>query len=402
MKTQTLLSVTSLLSLLATAPACSDDTTPDSGTGGGGGAAADLSAMPQVAENYADIVLASYRDALSAAQDLDAAVDAFVAEPSEEALAAARLAWKASRPPYLQTEVFRFYDGPIDDPEDGPEGLLNAWPLDENYIDYTVDAPDSGIVNDATQEITAEALLGLNEQGGEKNIATGYHAVEFLLWGQDLSTDGPGARPFTDYTTADNADRRAEYLQVVTGLIVDELSGLVDAWELDQDNYRKAFLAEAPEEQLRRILTGMITLSGFETGGERLQTAYDTRDQEDEHSCFSDNTHVDMIEDVRGIQNVYLGQYQTLAGETVGDVDASVRALIESHDAELADELTARIAESLTLAEDLEVPFDQGIVSGNDEGRAKVAALIDSLRAKQEKLLEQGFRDFGLAIPAPE
>ena len=62
----------------------------------------------------------------------------------------------------------------------------------------------------AFPEITAEALTAANEEGGETNISTGWHAIEFLLWGQDLSATGPGARPATDYTTAPNAERRGD------------------------------------------------------------------------------------------------------------------------------------------------------------------------------------------------
>ena len=234
---------------------------------------------------YAEIVHASYADSLEAAKDMDRAIQSFVDEPTEESLETAREAWLAAREPYLQTEVYRFYDGPIDNPEDGPEGMINAWPLDEVYIDYTEDEPEAGIINDPEIEIDAESLMELNEVGGEENIATGYHAIEFLLWGQDLSDDAAGMRPHTDYVAdggAPNAERRALYLVTVSGLLVEHLESLVQAWDEDGDNYREEFENAAPGEGLRRILTGMINLSGFETGGERLQAALDSGSQEDE------------------------------------------------------------------------------------------------------------------------
>jgi putative iron-regulated protein len=145
-------------------------------------------------------------------------------------MSAAKQAWLDSRDPYLQTEVYRVYDGPIDTPDDGPEGLLNAWPLDEQYIDYVVGDDDAGIIN-GDDTIDAATLEGLNEVGGEKNVATGYHAVEFLLWGQDLSETGPGERSYTDYVrdgsgTAANQDRRGTYLNVVGTMLVEHLSGV--------------------------------------------------------------------------------------------------------------------------------------------------------------------------------
>ena len=168
--------------------------------------------MTDISTTYADIVYASYSDSVTTAQDLDTEILSFLNAPSQAGLTSAQDAWKASREPYLQTEVYRFYDGPIDNPETGVEGMLNAWPLDEAYIDYTVDDSSAGIINDPSITIDADTLMSLNEQGGEENIATGFHAIEFLLWGQDLSSDSAGTRPYTDFVTdgsgtAENQDQ---------------------------------------------------------------------------------------------------------------------------------------------------------------------------------------------------
>jgi putative iron-regulated protein len=358
-------------------------------------------------DQYAEIVYASYSDALSAAEALDAAIGTFTTAPSAAGFTAAQDAWRDSRPPYLQTEVYRFYDGPIDNPEDGPEGQLNAWPLDEEYIDYIAgpNGATAGMVNDTNIPITAESITGANEEGGEKNISTGYHAIEFLLWGQDSDPAGPGARPFTDYVTGDggtmeNQDRRALYLTTASSVLLADLDSLVEAWSPDgASNYRASFVDEAPGDALTKIMSGMIILSGFETGGERLQAALDVGEQEEEHSCFSDNTHVDMIEDVRGVQNVWLGTYRPLTGAAISGT--GIRDVVAAGDADLADQITAQIAESLDLAEALEQPFDQEIAPGNAEGNARVEALIESLRA-QSDLLAQAFQLYGLErIPDP-
>jgi putative iron-regulated protein len=367
--------------------------------------------MNEASRTYVDIVTASYADSLALARELDTKVNDFVERPSQARLEAARQAWRAAREPYLQTEVYRFYNGPIDNPEDGPEGLLNAWPMDESFVDYVLDEdgePDYelGLINDRDVDIDAETLAGLNEDGGEENIATGYHAVEFLLWGQDVDEDGPGARPYTDFITGDdatapNGERRGQYLRAVSGLIVTHLEQLSEAWAAGQsDNYRAEFEAATPKQRLERILTGMIVLSGFETGGERLQTALDSHDQEDEHSCFSDNTHRDMVQDVRGIQNVWLGRYQRLDGSLVKA--KGVRDVVNAKDPALATELDQRIETSLALAEALQAPFDQEISAENPEGNERVRALITSLRTHQERLLERVFHDFGLSVPVTE
>lgn len=352
---------------------------------------------------YAEIVEATYVDSAAAAVALDSAVQAFVAAPSEAGLTTARTAWIASREPYLQSEVFRFYDGPIDNADDGPEGMINAWPLDEAYIDYVEDDPSAGVINDGTTTIDAETLMSLNEQGGEENIATGFHAIEFLLWGQDQSATGPGDRSYQDYlvsaeASAPHGDRRAQYLTVTSGLLASQLGDLAAAWGTSA-SYRTEMVAADPADGLRRILTGMIVLSGFETGGERLQTALDSGDQEDEHSCFSDNTHRDMVQDVQGVQNVWLGSYTRTDGQVVSGV--GIQKVVQDVDPDLAQHVTDKIAASLSLAKALQPPFDQEIALDNTAGRARVEALIVSLR-EQEKLLEQVFRKFKLDIPQPE
>ena len=101
----------------------------------------------QAVATYSDIAYATYTDSLNTARNLDTAINALVANPTAQTLEAAKMAWLAAREPYLQTEVFRFYGGPIDNDTDGPEGLLNAWPMDEAYVDYVEGDPSAGIIN---------------------------------------------------------------------------------------------------------------------------------------------------------------------------------------------------------------------------------------------------------------
>nr|MBP9615352.1 peptidase [Thiopseudomonas sp.] len=211
--------------------------------------AADAQAITreQVISHYADIAHATFADAHSTAQALQVAVNAFVAAPSAETQQAAKDAWLAARVPYMQSEVFRFGNALVDE----WEGQVNAWPLDEGLIDYVAGDYQYALGNDGAianiiasqsiqvgeekvdvSELTAELLAGLNELGGsEANVATGYHAIEFLLWGQDLNgtQSGAGERSYTDYLTDENCtggncERRGQYLKVVTDLLVDDLA----------------------------------------------------------------------------------------------------------------------------------------------------------------------------------
>jgi putative iron-regulated protein len=353
---------------------------------------------------YAEIVYSNYQDSLGMAGLLDEAATSLVESPSAATHDAAKQSWLAAREPYLQTEVYRFYGGPIDDETDGPETLINAWPLDEGHIDYVEGAPASGIVNDEQMTINVTTLTSANLNPGETDVATGYHAIEFLLWGQDFNADGPGERPFTDYTddasAMPNGDRRGQYLTTTSGLLRNHLEQLVDEWSPSPSgNYRAVLEAEPTADALSKILSGMIILSGFELENERLSAALDAQEQEEEHSCFSDNTHRDMIQNIRGMQNVWLGRYATLSGPDLAGT--GVRDVIAAGDAALAQSITSQIELSLSRAEALETPFDQEIAPGNAAGNARVEDLIDAL-SEQTDLLESAFELYGLnRLPDP-
>lgn len=347
-------------------------------------------AKKAVVRQYAAIVHASYSDALQGAIALDNAVEAFLKRPTAESFKAAKDAWLASRPPYLQTEVFRFYNGPIDD-ANGPEGFLNAWPMDESFIDYTKDNPKSGIIMNPEKfkEITVQLLVGMNAKDSETSITTGYHAVEYLLWGQDFNADGPGKRPHTDYVASNpTAARRGAYLRICSRLIVEQLQSLVAAWAPDQaGNYRSTFVSAPADESLSKILLGMGSLSGAELAGERMTVAYESKEQEDEHSCFSDNTPADHLYDDIGIQNIYLGRYQKTDGTILQG--ASLKSLIETVNPDLAVALDQQFTASIEAIKAIPHPFDQAIL-GEDSvpGRLAIKKAIESLRDQTTSIAE--------------
>ena len=258
------------------------------------------------------------------------------------------------------------------------EVLVNAWPLDEAYIDYVVGSPNAGIINSPADfpSIDADLIVSLNEEGGEENVSTGWHAIEFLLWGQDTSEDGPGVRPLKDYTTNANASRRAAYLATASDLLLGHLRVMVDAWAPSgSGNYRERFLALAPDDALVRIITGVGELSRGELAGERLTVAYEERSQEDEHSCFSDNTTADIIANARGVQSVLTGDYGSVSGP-------GVLALIAAEDEELAKQLEDEVRRSVTLADAIPAPFDRRLregVSDASPGRQAMLRTIVSL-----------------------
>ena len=358
----------------------------------------------QVARHYATIVEASYADSLSTARRLRWAIGVFLAQPSAAHLDAARDAWREARDWYGQTEPYRFYGGPIDE-RGGPEPRVNSWPVDESYIDYVRGRPHGGIINNRALRINARELRRLNQRGGGENVATGWHAIEFLLWGQDFDDAGSGARSHEDFVdgTVPNAARRREYLRVVTALLVHDLAGVANAWAPSRPNYRAGF-ERAGNEALRRMIVGLGSLARGELAGERLEVALATQDQEDEQSCFSDNTHRDIVANALGLENVWLGRYRRANGALVEG--PSLRDLVAARDPEIAEQTTRDLAQALEAARAIHAPFDQEILGGDEApGRQRIRAVIDSLKRTSQDLVKGayviGITRLTLAEPKP-
>ena len=326
-----------------------------------------------VATTYADLVLASYDATVDSAGTMQRSIAKFLDKPDKATLAAARKAWLSARDDYIPTESFRFYGGPIEE----VEGQINAWPMDEAYVDSVSGNPRAGIVNDTKGHptITPEVIVEANEQGGETNISTGWHAIEFLLWGQDRSKNGPGARPASDYTSAPNAKRRAQYLRLATNQLLADLVSVRDKWAKEGGAFRVAFLAD-PQRAVTRILRGIGALTATELSGERMAVAYESGDQEDEHSCFSDNTNADIVNDIKGIRNVYLADFPGVSG-------LSLDSLVADRDPDLSKELRAEIDANLAKAQAFPATFETMIAA--PAGSAERKALGDTIEGLEDQ-----------------
>jgi putative iron-regulated protein len=360
----------------------------------------------RIIEQYITVARASYEDALITARTLDQAVNALLDTPSDATLQAAREAWLAARIPYLQTEAFRFGNSVVDE----WEARVNSWPLDEGLIDYV--APSYGTESDnnyfyaaniianplvdvggisvdagrITPQLLAETLHEID--GVASNVATGYHAIEFLLWGQDLNGTNPGAgnRAYTDFSltacTNDHCDRRRDYLRAATDLLVTDLEEMVQNWQ-NGGAAAQDLLSKGEDGGLATILTGMGSLAYGELAGERIRLGLLLHDPEEEQDCFSDNTHWSHFYDAVSIANVYRGEYARVSGEALSG--PSLEALVQVVDPALHAEMSARL-ESTELA--MQAMVEQGeagktydvlIANGNAEGEVLINRAVTAL-----------------------
>ncbi len=368
----------------------------------------------ELVETYISIAKAGYEDSLATARALESAVVAFTDNPTEHSLAVVKAAWLAARIPYQQTEVFRFGNPVVDN----WEGRVNAWPLDEGLIDYV--AAGYGDQSEAnplyTVNVIANSELVLNgkkvsaknittklladtiheAEGVEANVATGYHAIEFLLWGQDLNGNqaGQGNRPHTDYLksgcTGGNCERRAQYLRVVTQLLVEDLEEMVGNWQ--EGGVAVKYLRADTDRAISAMIMGMGSLSYGELAGERMQLGLFLNDPEEEHDCFADNTHNSHYFDQIGISNVYFGTYRRIDGsvvkgtslaETVQKIDGKLGRDVEAS----MNGATAALAMMRARAESVEA-YDQMLSKDNPAGNAMIQAGVQAL-VKQARAFEK-------------
>ncbi|MHA7229562.1 imelysin family protein [Vibrio campbellii] len=384
----------------------------------------------QVVEHYADVAHAVFADSLTTAQTLDVKIDEFLKSPSAKKLEEVKQAWLDSRVPYQQSEVFRFGNAIVDD----WEGQLNAWPLDEGLIDYVAadyqyelgneGAAANIVANTSLQigaskldvsKITPELIADLNEVGGsEANVASGYHAIEFLLWGQDLNgtNAGAGQRAYTDFVvgsecTNGHCDRRGEYLKAAADLLVQDLEWMEKQWSADvKGNYREELLNDSADNGLRKMLFGMGSLSLGELAGERMKVALEANSTEDEHDCFSDNTHNSHYYNEQGIYNVYTGTYKGVSGKELSG--PSIADLVAQKDKKAAEKIQkqfdttrSQVGELVTSAEKNNQHFDQLIAAGNAQGNALVNDTIMSLVA-QTGAIERAANIVGIDSLSPD
>lgn len=348
--------------------------------------------------NYVSLGYALNADAYRGALELRDTLATFVAEPTDEGLAAVRHAWAAAHLAYARTEVFRFYGSPIDFL--GYEPLINGWPLDPARLDV-VPGGDGGFIGQPERYpfVSARLLQALHQREDPTQIMTGWHALEFLLWGLDTRTDGPGERPLSDFTTDPFAERRREYLIVAASLLADQIQAVMHQWEQDSyDNYAGDFLNSRPHQLLAQVFTGIHTLAATEVAENRLAKAREQGVEAAEEAPFSDLTSQVIQANLEGMAAVLTGDYTSSLGrETSGP---GLVELVASVDPALADDLRTTLATAQERAAGLPEPFDAGMMAPPDDPRhAAIATAEQSFTALAAALTQSRA---ALGLPATD
>jgi len=362
----------------------------------------------KVADHYIVLAHERYQDSRDVARQLTESIKAFVRNPSEETHSTAKNAWIKAHSVYSHTEVFRFGNPNVDE----WEMRVNAWPMDEGFLDYVspsyvadegnphalqnlIDSSfqiDDGYIIEARSGADPKAGPKTSFTDAETNVATGYHVIEFLLWGQDLNEEpaDAGLRSYTDFLagpdgTNGNVIRRGQYLLTAATILNRDLFDIIQDWDpVKPTLYSKAFRELPVVERLRRMTLGMGSLCNGELAGERILVALVASDQEEEQNCFSDTTHLAIHHNALSIETLYLGTHQKADGTMVEG--PSLSDLVASADPDLDQQLkqqmkaTRAAAEAVVVRAEEGEPFDQMIRADNEAGREVLRNLIDCLK----------------------
>ncbi|MFT5032905.1 MAG: putative iron-regulated protein [Bermanella sp.] len=399
------------------------------------------SAKPSEAEKRA--VLAAYReqayrvydDAYQAARLLYRDIDVLVQQPSNESLLAARKSWRAARVPYSQTEALRFGHWFVDE----WEAKVNSWPIDEGFIDYVDDAYQASATNvwaranivgsdsivvagrDVPLNYIVFKQLQMLESVAdvEAVVVTGYHALEFLLWGQDRhgTERGAGERPWADFSIEHCTNgplpaesdkpcrKRGEFLKTVAILLMRQLQEMREHWGPGAGTPGDRLVRGDADAGLNRVLFGLAAMSTEELAGERMQVALLTHAPEEEQDCFSDDTHNSLWYNAKSIENFYYARYE---GRSSLSIPAhSLAALAARYYPELAAQLdeafknTREAMQAIREQGESQQQFvDQMIAEGSVEGNALFETAINHLQL-QAVLLNSLADNLGIQLVAP-
>ncbi|AHA27396.1 imelysin family protein [Candidatus Liberibacter americanus] len=364
-----------------------------------------------VLQHYAYVAHARYEDALNSAKQLDNAIDALIAFPSKEKLDDARLKWIKARIPYQQSEVNRFISPTINE----LNKKINEWPIDEGFIDYV----DISYIQDDNENelynanIIANSKISVNGQeidisvltpelirklhganGVSRNVTTGYHAIEFLLWGQDLQTKTrkAGDRPYTDFSikkcTGGNCKKRADYLKIASTLLISDLEKMAKSWSAEGETTK--LLMKDIKSGLNLMIKGMTYMSYGELAGDRMNLGLVLHDPEQEIDRFSDNTHASYLNNIIGIASSYTGEYTRINSEKISGASISdlIRNNYKNLDIEINNKLYDTLKDAYIMAEHAShvESYDQMINDNNPIGNKIVRNVIDDLIRQTESL----------------
>ena len=297
------------------------------------------------------VVLATYTDLDNKAGELLTAVKALEGDATQANLKQAQAAWKATRKPWEQSEAFLF--GPVD--TQGLDPALDSWPVNKVDLDAV---------------LASEQVLTLASIDALEDTLKGFHTIEYLLF-----------REGDQRKAADITPRELEYLTATTENLNAKTGQLRNAWEASGENYASevanagtsSTIYKSQKDAMQEMVNGMIVIADEVANG-KISDPFNERDTTLVESQFSFNSITDFQDNIRGIQNVYMGKFAADGqglNEFVSDKDVTLDARFQTEVQTAIDSIGA-----------IPDPFRDSITAQ----RSAVQGAIDAVSTVQQTL----------------
>ena len=300
--------------------------------------------------NLSLLIYTQFSESLTQAQQLEQDIAGLLYSPTPDKLASARQTWRQAYDAFLASRLFSHL--PIMDPPEWQQKeiglgntlqLLDSWPIEGGYIDYVEGYPFSGIVNDLALSLTEETVLEQHAFYDSSSASVGFHVLEFLLWGES------GQRQASDFVAQENTSavldvteeeqalglaandieasiqnhqRRRQYLQIVTELLLSHIQRLQRRWEPANGYYATVLQQSEPEQVVTAAFMAAQQLISEDLLNQRLNA---------DSSPFSQTSPQDRTALLQGMNLVLLNPPQGLLSQP--DAFSSWQAL-QQHTAE--------------------------------------------------------------------
>jgi len=284
-----------------------------------------------------NVIVATYNELNAKATDLKSAINAVNYPMTETQLTAIKLAWQATRSPWEQSESFLY--GPVGI-EEVVDPAIDSWPVDVAAIE---------VIKANGAPITA-ASLATNDD------ARGFHTIEYFIW-------GIGGNKAAAAITA----REIEFLKAAATDLQDNTQKLYDAWEPESDNYAANFIQagrtgsvypsqKSAFDEIVQGLAGIATEVATGKIEEPLNGNAGGPKPEAEESRFSNNSKLDFANNIRSIQNVYMGDFNGTNGAGLTNIVALTNPTLDTN-------VKAKIAEAIAAIDAIPGTFTNAIVA---------------------------------------
>lgn len=297
-------------------------------------------------------VIPTYAAMKNASKELFAKVQEFKKTPTQANIDEACKLWQKTRKPWEASEAFLF--GPAAFKNLDP--LLDSWPLDKDQLDQVLKSE---------HELTADFV-----RDGLGAVLRGFHTVEYLLF-----------RDGKPRTVSDVTDREKEYLVAVTEVLRDDCVTLWALWEGGEsekeilealeievktpygDEFVKAGSSgsryNSQKDAIDDIIQGILDIAD-EVGNAKIADPHNSKNVLDVESWFSWNSLTDFQNNVRSIENSYIGGYFTDGG-----AENSMSNYIKEKNPELDKEVKAKIKAAIDGIGAIPEPFRNNLEHAN-------------------------------------